>query len=40
VKETSELKGLEVDGIWCEEPGIMRTAMKKYFEIRFDTRWE
>ena len=31
----NEVKGVEVGGIWCEEPSIVRLEAKKLFEARF-----
>jgi len=31
----NELKGIEIDGLWCEEPQIVKIEAKRYFENRF-----
>ena len=34
-RSRNEVKGVEVGGLWCEEPGTVRTEAKRWFDNRF-----
>jgi len=33
----NELKGVDINGLWCEDPAMVREEERKVFEKRFST---